>query len=97
MHIKGGLRGHRGNPLDKTDEGVFISKVNSVGAAKRDGRLKVGLRLLQVNGASLLGATHQEAVSALRSCGDRIQLVVCKGMYECDCYTYENSRSTLKK
>ncbi|CAB0010923.1 unnamed protein product [Nesidiocoris tenuis] len=40
MHIKGGLRGHKGNPLDKTDEGVFISKINSGGAAKRDGRLK---------------------------------------------------------
>jgi protein scribble len=43
MHIKGGLRGHRGNPLDRNDEGVFISKINSGGAAKRDGRLKVGI------------------------------------------------------
>lgn len=41
MHIKGGLRGQRGNPLDHSDEGVFISKINSGGAAKRDGRLKV--------------------------------------------------------
>lgn len=41
MHIKGGLRGHRGNPLNKQDEGVFISKINSGGAAKRDARLKV--------------------------------------------------------
>lgn len=41
MHIKGGLRGQKGNPLDHTDEGVFISKINSGGAAKRDGRLKV--------------------------------------------------------
>lgn len=41
MHIKGGLRGQRGNPLDKNDEGVFITKINSGGAAKRDGRLKV--------------------------------------------------------
>ncbi len=41
MNIKGGLRGHPGNPLDKSDEGVFISKINSGGAAKRDGRLKV--------------------------------------------------------
>lgn len=40
MHIKGGLRGQRGNPLDHSDEGVFISKINSGGAAKRDGRLK---------------------------------------------------------
>jgi len=41
MHIKGGRRGQKGNPLDHTDEGVFISKINSGGAAKRDGRLKV--------------------------------------------------------
>jgi len=43
MHIKGGRRGQRGNPLDHTDEGVFISKINSGGAAKRDGRLKVSI------------------------------------------------------
>lgn len=41
MHIKGGLRGQRGNPLDRNDEGVFISKINSGGAARRDNRLKV--------------------------------------------------------
>ncbi|XP_046607488.1 protein lap4-like isoform X7 [Neodiprion virginianus] len=79
MHIKGGLRGQRGNPLDHTDEGVFISKINSGGAAKRDSRLKVGMRLLEVNGTSLLGATHQEAVNILRCSGNTITLVVCKG------------------
>lgn len=41
MHIKGGLNGQRGNPNDPNDEGVFISKINSGGAARRDGRLKV--------------------------------------------------------
>lgn len=41
MHIKGGLNGQRGNPVDPMDEGVFVSKINSVGAARRDGRLKV--------------------------------------------------------
>lgn len=79
MHIKGGLQGQRGNPLDRTDEGVFISKINSVGAARRDGSLRVGMRLIEVNGKSLLGATHQEAVNALRNCGNTISLVVCKG------------------
>ncbi|XP_015379845.1 PREDICTED: protein scribble homolog isoform X4 [Diuraphis noxia] len=79
MHIKGGLRGHRGNPLDKTDEGVFISKINSGGAAKRDGRLKVGMRLLEVNDVSLLGVTHQEAVNCLRMAGQQIHMIVCKG------------------
>lgn len=41
MHIKGGLNGQRGNPIDPADEGVFVSKINSSGAARRDGRLKV--------------------------------------------------------
>ncbi|XP_077266411.1 scribble planar cell polarity protein isoform X4 [Temnothorax americanus] len=84
MHIKGGRRGQKGNPLDHTDEGVFISKINSGGAAKRDGRLKVGMRLLEVNGTSLLGATHQEAVNILRCSGNTITLVVCKGYDKSD-------------
>ncbi|XP_020284620.1 protein lap4 isoform X3 [Pseudomyrmex gracilis] len=79
MHIKGGRKGQKGNPFDHTDEGVFISKINSGGAAKRDGRLKVGMRLLEVNGTSLLGATHQEAVNILRCSGNTITLIVCKG------------------
>ncbi|XP_062539917.1 protein lap4 isoform X16 [Armigeres subalbatus] len=79
MHIKGGLNGQRGNPLDQADEGVFISKINSSGAAKRDGRLRVGQRILEVNGVSLLGATHQEAVNSLRASGNTLHLVVCKG------------------
>ncbi|KAM3967019.1 LOW QUALITY PROTEIN: scribble planar cell polarity protein [Aphomia sociella] len=80
MHIKGGLNGQRGNPNDPNDEGVFISKINSGGAARRDGRLKVGMRLLEVNGVSLLGATHNEAVNALRSATNApLHLVVCLG------------------
>ncbi|XP_068622158.1 protein lap4-like isoform X4 [Battus philenor] len=80
MHIKGGLNGQRGNPNDANDEGVFISKINSGGAARRDGRLKVGMRLLEVNGASLLGATHGEAVSALRAATHApLHLIVCHG------------------
>ncbi|KAG4077841.1 hypothetical protein HA402_013775 [Bradysia odoriphaga] len=79
MCIKGGLEGQKGNPVDPTDEGVFVSKINSSGAARRDGRLKVGMRILEVNGTSLLGATHAEAVHLLRTAGDTLQIVVCKG------------------
>jgi hypothetical protein len=41
--------------------------------------LQVGMRLLEVNGISLLGASHQEAVNVLRNSGNEITLVVCKG------------------
>lgn len=37
------------------------------------------MRILEVNGTSLLGATHQEAVEALRSAGNDIYVIVCKG------------------
>ncbi|XP_038051485.1 protein scribble homolog isoform X3 [Patiria miniata] len=79
ISIRGGNKGHPGNPLDKNDEGIFISKVNEIGAASRDGRLHIGMRILEVNGQSMLGARHGDAVRALRSAGDRIQLFVCDG------------------
>ncbi|KAK8772513.1 hypothetical protein V5799_024242, partial [Amblyomma americanum] len=79
MNIKGGVQGHSGNPADPSDESIFISKINTNGAALRDGRLKPGMRIVEVNGLSLLGATHQEAVNILRTAGDTIRLVVCDG------------------
>ena len=41
--------------------------------------LVVGQRIIEVNGKSLLGATHAEAVEALRSSGDSIHLLLCDG------------------
>uniref|UniRef100_A0A8C2QKM0 Protein scribble homolog n=1 Tax=Cricetulus griseus TaxID=10029 RepID=A0A8C2QKM0_CRIGR len=79
ISIRGGAKGHAGNPCDPTDEGIFISKVSPTGAAGRDGRLRVGLRLLEVNQQSLLGLTHAEAVQLLRSVGDTLTVLVCDG------------------
>uniref|UniRef100_A0A672J1A4 PDZ domain-containing protein n=1 Tax=Salarias fasciatus TaxID=181472 RepID=A0A672J1A4_SALFA len=72
-------KGHAGNPFDPTDEGIFISKVSSSGAAARDGRLQVGMRILEVNNHSLLGMTHTEAVRVLRAVGDSLVMLVCDG------------------
>ena len=52
ISIRGGAKGHPGNPLDKTDEGIFVSKVNEGGVAFKDGRLKVGQRLLEVRSSN---------------------------------------------
>ncbi|XP_062377258.1 protein scribble homolog isoform X7 [Sardina pilchardus] len=79
ISIRGGARGHAGNPFDATDEGIFISKVSSTGAAARDARLLVGMRILEVGNHSLLGMTHTEAVRVLRSTGDTLVLLVCDG------------------
>ncbi|XP_068199586.1 protein scribble homolog isoform X13 [Antennarius striatus] len=79
ISIRGGAKGHAGNPFDATDEGIFISKVSSSGAAARDGRLQVGMRILEVNNHSLLGMTHTEAVRVLRAIGDSLGMLVCDG------------------
>ncbi|XP_055521890.1 protein scribble homolog [Leucoraja erinacea] len=79
ISVRGGAKGHAGNPFDATDEGIFISKVSQVGAAARDGRLQTGLRILEVNNHSLLGTTHAEAVRILRGVGDTLTILVCDG------------------
>uniref|UniRef100_A0A2K6G489 Scribble planar cell polarity protein n=1 Tax=Propithecus coquereli TaxID=379532 RepID=A0A2K6G489_PROCO len=70
---------HSSHPFGIQEPGVFISKVSPTGAAGRDGRLRVGLRLLEVNQQSLLGLTHGEAVQLLRSVGDTLTVLVCDG------------------
>lgn len=54
-------------------------QVSPTGAAGRDGRLRVGQRLLEVNQQSLLGLTHGEAVQLLRAVGDSLTVLVCDG------------------
>ena len=53
--------------------------------------MKVGKRLLEVNGQSMLGATHQEAVRALRQAGHKMQVMVCNG------YTMGTDSPSLSK
>lgn len=60
-------------------QGPVSLQVSPAGAAGRDGRLRVGLRLLEVNQQSLLGLTHAEAVQLLRSAGDALTVLVCDG------------------
>uniref|UniRef100_A0A0B7BIU5 PDZ domain-containing protein n=1 Tax=Arion vulgaris TaxID=1028688 RepID=A0A0B7BIU5_9EUPU len=76
LSIKGGAKNL--TAPDRSDEGIFISRINEGGAAARDGRLRAGQRILEVNGQSLLGSSHQEAVRALRSVGDKMTILVCE-------------------
>ncbi|KAJ0178872.1 hypothetical protein K1T71_005647 [Dendrolimus kikuchii] len=61
--------------------GVFVSHIAVGGAAHHDGRLRLGDKILAVRDedgieTSLVGATHAQAVSALRSTGEHVTLVV---------------------
>lgn len=79
LSIQGGAGSPVGPPLDLSDEGVFVSKITPDGAVARDGKLMVGMRILEVNGKSLLQATHEGAVELLRAAVDDLQVLVCLG------------------
>ncbi|OWR42064.1 discs large 1 [Danaus plexippus plexippus] len=73
--------GIAGGADDAGGEGIFISHIAVGGAAHHDGRLKLGDKILAVRDehgmeTSLIGVTHACAVSALRSTGDHVTLVV---------------------
>uniref|UniRef100_A0A671MAE5 PDZ domain-containing protein n=1 Tax=Sinocyclocheilus anshuiensis TaxID=1608454 RepID=A0A671MAE5_9TELE len=57
----------------------WLPPVSSSGAAARDGRLRLGMRILEVGNNSLLGMTHTEAVRVLRASGDSLVMLVCDG------------------
>ncbi|XP_036384601.1 PDZ domain-containing protein 2-like [Megalops cyprinoides] len=70
IQITGG-RGSKRSP-----HGIIVAHVEEGGAAQRDGRLKIGDELLMINGHSLVGLSHQEAVAVLRAFKGLVQLVI---------------------
>ncbi|KAL2092397.1 hypothetical protein ACEWY4_012195 [Coilia grayii] len=70
IQITGG-RGSKRSP-----HGIVVAHVEEGGPAQRDGRLKAGDELLMINGQSLVGLSHHEAVAILRSTAGLVQLVV---------------------
>ncbi|XP_062399201.1 PDZ domain-containing protein 2 isoform X2 [Sardina pilchardus] len=70
IQITGG-RGSKRSP-----HGIVVAHVEEGGAAQRDGRLKAGDELLMINGQSLVGLSHHEAVAILRTTAGLVQLVV---------------------
>ncbi|VDN02315.1 unnamed protein product [Thelazia callipaeda] len=76
LNIFGGIGSPPANPLDKTDEGIFIERVERNGAASASS-LTVGTRILEVNDESLLGCSQEEAARILRQSGTNVRLLVC--------------------
>ncbi|XP_053337107.1 PDZ domain-containing protein 2 isoform X1 [Clarias gariepinus] len=86
VQITGG-RGSKRSP-----HGIIVAHVEQGGAVQRDGRLKAGDELLMINGQSLVGLSHQEAVAILRSAAGLVQLVVAsRDESEVDFHKYPSS------
>ncbi|KAM9539338.1 tyrosine-protein phosphatase non-receptor type 13 isoform 3-T3 [Salvelinus alpinus] len=59
--------------------GVYVKAIIPKGAAELDGRIQKGDRVVAVNGKSLEGATHKQAVETLRDTGKMVHLLLEKG------------------
>ncbi|XP_033275875.1 protein scribble homolog isoform X15 [Orcinus orca] len=68
------IAGGKGStPYKGDDEGIFISRVSEEGPAAQAG-VRVGDKLLEVNGVALQDAEHQQAVEALRGAGTTVHV-----------------------
>ncbi|CAH8466054.1 unnamed protein product [Heterobilharzia americana] len=61
------------------DDGIFVTWVSPDGVIARDGRLKPGDRLLEINGHWLMGVTLDEVLHLFREAQSTLTCVVCQG------------------
>lgn len=72
------IAGGKGStPFKGHDDGIFISRVTKGGPADLAG-LKVGDKVVKVNGISVVETDHYQAVSILKACGAVLVLVVSR-------------------
>lgn len=71
------LGGRGSTPYKGDDEGIFISRVTEGGPADLAG-LRVGDKVLKVNGISVHEADHYDAVEVLKACGAVLVLLVSR-------------------
>ncbi len=61
------------------DDGIFITKIIEGGLADEDGTLCVNDRILSVNGKTMVGISHEDAVGTLKGTGKNVKIKVEKG------------------
>lgn len=72
------IAGGRGStPFKGDDEGIFISRVTEGGPADLAG-LRVGDKVLKVNGINVEEADHYDAVEVLKACGAVLVLYIAR-------------------
>ncbi|XP_071796754.1 ras-associating and dilute domain-containing protein-like isoform X2 [Asterias amurensis] len=59
-------------------QGIYVRKLVPDSTAMQDGRMKIGDRILAVNGTSLVGADYNRAMHLIRSSGVKLRFLVAK-------------------
>lgn len=75
------IRGGTDIPHVPGDTGIFVTRLKEDGAAFKDGRLKEGDKILEVNGKNIERVTHNEAVQIFITAGNTVRMKVQHGAY----------------
>lgn len=75
------IRGGTDIPHIPCDTGIFVTRLKEDGAAFKDGRLKEGDKILEVNGKNIEKVTHNEAVQIFITAGNTVRMKVQHGAY----------------
>jgi tyrosine-protein phosphatase non-receptor type 4 len=60
------------------DDNVYVTIITEGGVADRDGRLRIGDRILRANGTAFKGVTHATAVRVLKAQQTTVALEICR-------------------
>ncbi|XP_069376083.1 inaD-like protein isoform X2 [Paralichthys olivaceus] len=63
---------------DRSRLSIFVVGLNPGGAAARDGRIRVGDELLEINNQILYGRSHQNASAFIKSAGSKVKLILLR-------------------
>ncbi|KAL8588769.1 hypothetical protein ACOMHN_035265 [Nucella lapillus] len=75
------IRGGTDIPHVPGDTGIFVTRLKEDGAAYRDGRLKEGDKILEVNSKNIERVTHNEAVQIFITAGNTVRMKMQHGAY----------------
>ncbi|XP_001189397.2 synaptojanin-2-binding protein [Strongylocentrotus purpuratus] len=70
------IKGGEDQPLVAGDTGIFVTKIREEGAASKDGRLKRGDKILEINGEDVRAVPHKRAVDLFVGAGETVKLFV---------------------
>ncbi|XP_072031982.1 synaptojanin-2-binding protein-like [Amphiura filiformis] len=73
------IKGGRDQPHVPRDPGIFVTKIRDDGAAAKDGRLKKGDKILEINDVDVRSVLHQDAVNMFVEAGETVKLIVQHG------------------
>ncbi|XP_071961510.1 E3 ubiquitin-protein ligase PDZRN3-like isoform X2 [Antedon mediterranea] len=78
---------------EEDDTGIFINEVDSNGVAAKEGSIRIGDQILQINGEDVLN--KDQALSLFAKPAEELTLLVCRPQLQYDEFLFDDNNSLL--